>query len=170
MARVLDNILKLFYYLYDMALWDWYFCIAKNHSEIPSVNSNKTFILDQSHTHTFVAYCFPLYEAVRVFVKVIQKVRKHTRACEMHGLGLTHIKKFWKSQSDLIVWHKKIIICLLNANCCSLVWAWDPFFSFWVCDLFCPSVKHKNVYFPEECAKCAENIQICGRKWKESLK
>lgn len=59
-------------------------------------NSNKTFILDQSHTHTFVAYCFPLYEAVRVFVKVIQKVRKHTRACEMHGLGLTAHKKVLK--------------------------------------------------------------------------
>lgn len=78
------------------------FCIAKNHSEIPSVNSNKTFILDQSHTHTFVAYCFPLYEAVRVFVKVIQKVRKHTRACEMHGLGLTAHKKSFESRSQTL--------------------------------------------------------------------
>lgn len=43
-----------------------------------------------------MAYCFPLYEAVRVFVKVIQKVRKHTRASEMHGLGLTAHKKVLK--------------------------------------------------------------------------
>lgn len=35
---------------YDMALWDWYFFHCESHSEILSVNPNKTFILDQSHT------------------------------------------------------------------------------------------------------------------------
>lgn len=32
-------------------------------------------------------------------------------------------------------------------------------FSFAVSDLFCPSVKLKNAYFPEECVKWAENIK-----------
>lgn len=147
-----------------------FFFHCESHSEILSVNPNKTFILDQSHTRVFVVYCFSLYETALVFVKVIESPETYTSALRTHELGFTAHKKFWKSHSDLIVWHKKIIICLLNANCCFLVWAWDFFFPFSVCDLFCPSVKHKNVYFPEDCAKCAENIQICGRKWKEGLK
>lgn len=103
---------------------------CESHSEILSVNPNKTFILDQSHTRVFVVYCFSLYETALVFVKVIESPKTYTSAHRTHELGFTAHKKFWKSHSDLIVWHKKIIICLLNANCCFLVWAWDFFFSF----------------------------------------
>lgn len=77
-----------------------------------------------------MVYCFSLYETALVFVKVIESPKTYTSAHRTHELGFTAHKKFWKSHSDLIVWHKKIIICLLNANCCFLVWAWDFFFSF----------------------------------------
>lgn len=111
---------------YDMALWDWYFFHCESHSEILSVNPNKTFILDQSHTRV----CGILLFFVRDGACLCKSNRKSENAHKTHELGFTAHKKFWKSHSDLIVWHKKIIICLLNANCCFLVWAWDFFFSF----------------------------------------
>lgn len=116
MARVLDDILKDMTWPYGIDFFFHY----ESHSEIPSVNPNKTFILDQSHT--------------RVCGILLFFVRDGACLCKSnhrtHELGFTAHKKFWKSHSDLIVWHKKIIICLLNANCCFLVWAWDFFFSF----------------------------------------
>lgn len=115
---------------YDMALWDWFFFfIAKVIQKFYQLSQTRhSFKI--SHTHAFVVYCFSLYETALVFVKVIESPKTYTSAHRTHELGFTAHKKFWKSHSDLIVWHKKIIICLLNANCCFLVWAWDFFFSF----------------------------------------
>lgn len=141
MARVLDDILKDMTWPYGIDI----FFIAKVIQKFYQLTQTRhSFYI--SHTHAFVVYCFSLYETALVFVKVIESPKTYTSALRTHELGFTAHKKFWKSHSDLIVWHKKIIICLLNANCCFLVWAWDFFFPFSVCDLFCPSVKHKNLF------------------------
>lgn len=126
MARVLDDISKDMTWPYGI---DFFFFIAKVIQKFYQLTQTRhSFYI--SHTHAFVVYCFSLYETALVFVKVIESPKTYTSAHRTHELGFTAHKKFWKSHSDLIVWHKKIIICLLNANCCFLVWAWDFFFSF----------------------------------------